>query len=181
MALRKQHPQLILVGELNEVPLETADLGNSPTEIMLKGEEFFRGKTVIHRTTAGVTGAATVLERAEEAVLGSFMTARAIASYLLRKRPALVTLLAMGERAQRKAPEDEACADYIEHLLSGKPYDPVQSLRSMVFESTAQKFLRGGKGYLPPEDPILCLQRDLFDFCLVAKRQGDQLVVIKAS
>jgi 2-phosphosulfolactate phosphatase len=181
MLLKKRHPELILVGEVNEVPLENADLGNSPSEIILKGEASFKGKAVVHRTTAGVTGAATVLEKAEEVILGSFMTAKAIAAYLLRRKPDLVTLLAMGDRAQKKAPEDEACADYIEHLLSGKPYDPVSSLRDVVFQATAQKFIEGGKKYLPREDPIFCLQRDLFDFVLIARRKGAELVVIKAS
>jgi 2-phosphosulfolactate phosphatase len=181
MWLKKQHPEIVLVGEVNEVPLENADLGNSPSEIILKGEAGFNGKAVVHRTTAGVTGAATVLEKAEEVILGSFMTAKAIAAYVLRRKPAFVTLLAMGERAQKKAPEDEACADYIEHLLSGKPYDPIRSLRDAVFQPTAQKFIKGAKKYLPREDPIFCLQRDLFDFVLIAKKKRDELVVIKAS
>jgi 2-phosphosulfolactate phosphatase len=181
MSLKKRHPELMLVGEVNEVPLENADLGNSPSEIILKGEVGFKGNAVVHRTTAGVTGAATVLEKADEVILGSFMTAKATAAYLLRRKPDLVTLLAMGERAQKKAPEDEACADYIEHLLSGKPYDPVRSLRDVVFQATAQKFIEGGKKYLPREDPIFCLQRDLFDFVLIAKRKEGELVVIKAS
>jgi 2-phosphosulfolactate phosphatase len=181
MSLKKRHPELILVGEVNEVPLENADLGNSPSEIILKGEASFKGKAVVHRTTAGVTGAATVLEKAEEVILGSFMPAKAIAAYLLRRKLDLVTLLVMGERAQKKAPEDEACADYIEPLLSGKPFDPVRSLRDLVFQPTAQKFIKGGKKYLPPEDPIFCLQRDLFDFVFTAKRKENELVVIKAS
>jgi 2-phosphosulfolactate phosphatase len=180
-AIKKRHPEFILAGEVNEIPLENADLGNSPSEIILKGEGFFKGKAVLHRTTAGVTGAATVLERAEQVVLGSFMTAKATASYLLRKNPDRVTLLAMGDRAQKKAPEDEACADYIEHLLSGKPYDPVESLRNVVFQPTAQKFIAGEKKFLPREDPIFCLNRDLFDFVLIAKREGNRLVVVKAS
>jgi 2-phosphosulfolactate phosphatase len=181
MWLKRRHPEIVLVGEVNEVPLENADLGNSPSEIILKGEASFKGKAVVHRTTAGVTGAATVLEKAEEAILGSFMTAKAISAYVLRRKPAFVTLLAMGERAQKKAPEDEACADYIEHLLSGKAYDPVRSLRNAVFQPTAQKFIKGAKKYLPREDPIFCLQRDLFDFVLIAKKKRDELVVIKAS
>ncbi len=177
---KKGHPDFILIGELNEVPLENADLGNSPSEIILKGEEWFRGKTVVHRTTAGVTGATAALERAEEVILTGFLTAKAVAEYLLRKRPDVVTLVAMGERALREAPEDEACADYLEHLLTGKSYDAVRSLRGVVFNSSTQKFLRGTREYLPREDPIFCLQRDLFPFVLVAKRKGGHLEVHKA-
>jgi hypothetical protein len=103
-AMKQDHPELVLVGEVNEVPIEGADLGNSPSEILLKSEGFFRNKTVIHRTTAGVTGAAAALERADEVILGSFMTAKAVATYIGEKSPALVTLVAMGERASKKPP-----------------------------------------------------------------------------
>ena len=177
---KKKHPEFILVGELNEVPLENADLGNSPSQIILKGEAWFKGKTVVHRTTAGVTGAAAALEGAEEVILGSFMTAKAVADYILGKKPEVVTLVAMGERGVKESPEDEACADYLEHLLTGKSYDAVRTLQRVIFHPSAQKFLLGTKEYLPREDPVFCLQRDLFHFVLVVKRAGGLLEVRKA-
>ena len=93
--------------------------------------------------------------------LGSFVMAKAIAACIQAKRPERVTLVAMGERAERPAPEDKACADYLEHLLTGKPYDPVGDFQEVVFQPTAQKFISGVRDYLPWEDPIFCLQRDL--------------------
>ena len=177
---KKEHPEFILVGELNEVPLENADFGNSPSQIILKGEAWFKGKTVVHRTTAGVTGAASALEGAEEVVLGSFLTAKAVADYILRKDPKVVTLVAMGERGLRESPEDEACADYLEHLLTGKSYDAVRTLQRVIFHPSTQKFLQGTKDYLPREDPVFCLQRDLFHFVLVVKRMEGLLDVRQA-
>jgi 2-phosphosulfolactate phosphatase len=85
----------------------------------------------------------------------------------------------MGDRATKRAPEDEACADYLEHLLVGKGYDPVNSLQEVIFQPTAQKFILGKKEYLPREDPIFCLQRDLFDFVLRVKKENDFMVVVK--
>jgi 2-phosphosulfolactate phosphatase len=85
--------------------------------------------------------------------------------------------VAMGERAERPAPEDEACADYLEHLLTGKPYDPVQAFREVVFQSTSQKFISGVRDYLPREDPIFCLQRDLFNLVLTVQAVGERLEV----
>jgi hypothetical protein len=87
----------------------------------------------------------------------------------------------MGDRANRPAPEDEACADYMEHLVTGKPYDPIGALQRIVFQVTAQKFLVGGKEYLPREDPIFCLQRDLFDFVLVVRKEGERLESFRVS
>ena len=177
VAIKEQFPEFILVGEVNEVPIEGGDLGNSPSGIVLKGEAFFKGKTVIHRTTAGVTGATEALQRADEVLLGSFLMAKAIAGYIKLKKQDRVTLVAMGDRAQKRAPEDEACADYLEHLLTGRPYDHLQSLRKILFQPTAQKFIQGTKAYLPREDPIFCMQRDLFDFVLKVQREKDEIVV----
>jgi 2-phosphosulfolactate phosphatase len=137
----------------------------------------FQAKTIIHRTTAGVTGAAAALETAQEILLGSFVLARAVARYIKEMGPDLVTLVAMGERALHPSPEDEVCADYLTHLLTGSTYDPVEAFRAIVFQPTAQKFIQGTKPYLPREDPVFCLQRDLFDMVLTVRTEGDQLVV----
>lgn len=177
VSLKETHPEWILVGEHNEVPLQGADLGNSPSEILRKGESFFRDRTVIHRTTAGVTGAAAALETADEVLLGSFLTAAATARYIRAKRPDLVTLVAMGERARNPSPEDEACAEALEYLLAGRPYDHLKAVAGILFEPSAQKFIRGGKSYLPGEDPVICLQRDLFDFALIARKEAGEIVV----
>ena len=112
-------------------------------------------------------------------MLASFMTAGAVARYIRGKNPSRLTLVGMGDRANKPAPEDEACADYIEHLVTGKPYDAIDALRRIVFQVTAQKFLVGGKEYLPREDPIFCLQRDLFDFVLKVRKEGDLLEVFQ--
>jgi len=170
-ALRSEHPDWILMGEVNEVPIRGGDLSNSPSEILKKGEGFFQGKTVVHRTTAGVTGVAAAMESAREVLLGSLLTARATARYILEKAPERVTLVAMGSRGQEAAPEDEVCAEYLEHLLTGRPHSPVAALGDILFQVTARKFLYRERPYLPPEDPVLCLQRDLFDFVLAAERE----------
>ncbi len=170
--LKRGNPDWALVGEVNEVPLKEADLGNSPAGILHKGAAFFNGKTVVHRTTAGVTGVAAASKAADEVILGSFVMVGAISRYILERDPDVVTLLAMGDRGERPASEDEACADYLEHLLTGRDYDPVETLRKVLFQETAQKFMRGEKAYLPPEDPLICLQRDLFDFALGVRQNG---------
>lgn len=165
----------VLVGEMNELPIEGFDLTNSPVEIMRRGRPFFAGKTVIHRTTAGITGALAAMEHSDEVLLASFLTARATAEYIRRQNPELVSIVAMGIRSLAPAPEDEFCGDYIESMLTEKSYDHTGALQHILAHETAQKFLRGDKEYLPREDPAIALQRDLFDFALRA-RQGGQFV-----
>ena len=177
--LARENPEFILVGEVDEVPLEGSEVGNSPSHIILKGEPYFRDKTVVHRTTSGVTGVASAYDKAKEIILGSFVMAKAVAAYIKSQNPPIVTLLAMGARAQKKAVEDEACADYLEHLLTGTPYDPIKVFKDIAFEKTAQRFIQGATEYLPKEDPVFCLQPDLFDFVLTVKRVENQLEVFK--
>jgi len=169
----------VLVGECDEVPIPGFDLTNSPFVIMRHGRALFEGRTVIHRSTSGVTGALAALENSTEVLLASFLTARATAEYIKSRRPELISIVAMGILSQQRAPEDEYCGDYIESLLSGKPYDHLEALQAILAHETAQKFLRGDKVYLPREDPSICLQRDLFDFTLRAQRQGDLVEAIR--
>ena len=166
----------ILVGEHNEYPIETFDLINSPSLIMAKGHEYFKGRDVIHRTTSGITGAVEALKYSDEVLLASFVNSYATAQYILKSDPELVSILAMGERSVKKAPEDEFCGDFIESLLSEKPYNHIQAIHEILNSETAQKFLRGDKPYLPREDPAICMQRDLFDFALRAQWE-DGLIV----
>ena len=177
LALKAGDKDLILIGEMGGVPVEGFDLGNSPSQILLRGTDFFQGKTVVQRTSAGVQGALAALEAAEEVLLGSFMVARATADYLKGRAPEEVSLVAMGVQLKEKAPEDEWCTRYLAHLLAGTEYDHNQALREIIFQETTQKFLRGDKAHFPAEDPILCLQRDIYDFAIQVTREGDRVVV----
>jgi len=176
-ALREKNPGLILIGETGGIPIEGFDLGNSPSEILRKGTGFFEGRTVIQRTSSGVQGAYAAMDGADEVLLGSYVVARATARYITAKRPKRVSLVAMGWSMEKDAPEDEWCARYFSHLLENAPYDHLTALREIVFHETTQKFLRMREAYFPPEDPLLCLQRDMFDFALRARREEELIVV----
>lgn len=175
-SLKRSNPSYILVGEIDEIPLEGADLTNSPTQILKKGRAFFQRRTVIHRTTAGVAGVRAAWNAGAEVILGSFVMARAVAEYIKASGGETISLVAMGSRGLRRAEEDEACADYLEHLLAGSPYDQVSHLKDIILDEICMRFTRGNMPYLPPEDPIFCLQRDLFDFVIEVKEEKGLLL-----
>jgi 2-phosphosulfolactate phosphatase len=177
----KTGDHVVLLGERDERPIPGFDLGNSPSEIIRRGRGFFQDKTVIQRTTAGVQGVKAALKATNTVLLGSFLIARATAWFILHLAPPVkrITLVAMGIRGKRPAPEDEACADYIEHLLTAAPYEHMEAIERIVSHETAQKFLRSGRAYLPREDPIYCLQRDPFDFALLAEEKEGLIEVSK--
>src|SRR5512136_703157 len=178
-ALKQRDRDLILVGEVSGIPIKGFDFGNSPSEILRKGSEFFKGKTVLQRTSSGVQGALLALNVADEVLLGSYALAGATARYIHSKKPETVTLVAMGWEAKEKAPEDEWCALYFSHLLGNGSYDHNEALREIVFHKTTQRFLRREEDYFPPEDPLICLQRDVYDFALRAEKQADRVEVHK--
>jgi len=174
----KREAGYLAVGEVGGQMVPGFDLGNSPSRILAAGRGIFAGRTVAQRTSAGITGAVAAARRSETLILGSFVTAGAIARYIQRLSPPpeVVSLVAMGANGQEITPDDEACADYLEHLLTGRAYDHVAALRRIVAHECTQKFLRGDQDWYPPADPLFCLQRDLFDFVLVATQENGQLV-----
>lgn len=169
----------VLLGELDGSSIEGFDLPNSPYLILRKGADFFRGRPAVHRSSAGVSGALAAMEHADEVMLTSFMTARATAKYILSRRPRRVSIVAMGDHRRVEVPEDQRCADYVDSLLSGRPYDHLQATNEILSNDSAQKFLRGDQPQYPREDPALCLQRDLFDFGLRAEKRGDWIEAVK--
>jgi 2-phosphosulfolactate phosphatase len=174
----KQKEGCLAVGEVSGKMVPGFDLGNSPSHILAAGRSMFAGRIVAQRTSAGVTGAVTAAHHADLVLLGSYVTAGAIARHIqeMSPPPHLVSLVAMGNAGQEVTPDDEACADYIEHLLTGRSYDHVTALQRVVGHECTQKFLRGDQPHYPPSDPVYCLQRDLFDFVLVATVEGEHLV-----
>lgn len=174
----KRETGCLAVGEVGGRRVPGFDFGNSPSRILATRPETFQGRVVALRTSAGVTGAVTAGQRTNLVILGSYTTARAISTYLqtLSPLPSVVTLVAMGNAGREISLEDEACADYLEHLLTGEPYDHATALQRILTHECTLKFLRGDQAHFPPADPILCLQRDLFNFALAASRENGRLV-----
>ena len=168
LELKKNRGYLAL-GEIGGVMVEGFDLGNSPGEIAAAGPDFFRGKTVVQRTSAGVRGVFAAVKSCKRIFAAGFTTARAVAEEIKRLNPSEVHLTAMGDSGETPAPEDEECAAYIHHLLDPTAaYDHSSSLKKILDHESARKFLRGDKAHYPPADVTWCLQRDIFPFAMQA-------------
>ncbi len=179
LRLKQRNRNYILVGEVGGLPIEGFDLGNSPSEILNQKPAFFSGKTAVQRTSAGVQGALAALEVADEVVVASYMVARATARYILSKQPAQVSLVAMGWEMKARAPEDDWCARYIAPLLGADAYNHNQAMREIVFNKTAQRFLSADEPRFPSEDPVLCLQRDVYGYALQVRRENTSVIIRK--
>src|ERR1051325_671410 len=138
LAFRQRDPDYLVAGEVKGIKVDGFDIGNSPADIVSKGESFFRGRRVAARSSAGTQGVLAAATHAELVILGSFMTAAATAAYIRTRAcgDAIVTIVAMGFEGVRTSVEDERCGDYIEPLLtaprgSQKPTPPPQQKQNL--------------------------------------------------
>lgn len=173
-ALRERHGWL-LAGEQGGVKIAGFDYGNSPAELLHAGSERFHGQTLVLRTSSGTRGVAAAIQHAPAVILGSLVMAEAVTNYVKISGAAAVSIVAMGSHGLTPSIEDEVCAELLEHRLSDQPYDWLDGLRRCLNDAYIRQALHGELNYLPPDDIVLCLQPDLFDFVLVA-RQHDGLI-----
>ena len=168
-AYRRQYPDAILCGERGGVMCEGFDYGNSPSQV---ADVDFTGTTVVHTTSAGVQGIVNATG-ADEILGGSLMTAKAIATYIRRKNPETVSLVAMGLAGVRQTEEDELCALYIKSLLEGKTLpDLEQQVFDLRYTEGAKFFDPAKQSVFPEKDFHLCTMYDRFDFVLRLRKES---------
>ena len=134
----------VLIGERKGIRIDGFDFGNSPSQVAAAKEKI-EGRVVIHTTSAGTQGIVNA-SGATEILTGSLVNARAVAEYIKRYAEAdsplarketsdtlfghmgsvetEVSLVAMGLGAEKRAEEDELCAEYIKAYVEGKEIPP---------------------------------------------------------
>lgn len=172
LALREADPRLLLMGEVEGVPIPGFDLSNSPVEV---GATDVEGRTLVHRTTAGTQGL-VIWRSAEPLLFAGLLNARATASWLLARDLTDVTLVATGVD-QRDGAEDLACADHIEALLRGGSPEAAAAVARVRSSDAARRFLDPRDVALPEEDLDACCRVDALDFAVVAHREEGALVL----
>lgn len=167
-AFAAEHRGSVLIGEVDGIKPDGFDFGNSPAEV--EGVDF-SGKTLVQSTRAGTTGVAHVPASAQ-VLAASLQNAAATAQWILRERPALVTLVAMGWEGRRRTDEDELCALYIRGLLEGGAY-PTGAIRALILASKeARKFGDPASPQFAARDLDHCLDVDAADFAIRVAREA---------
>lgn len=147
LAMKTRHPHLLLAGEIEALPIEGFDFGNSPWEI---SSADLRGRELVQRTTNGVI--ATLNARnSGEVLVGALVNAGVTARYILSRRPSRVVLVA----SHPSGDEDVACAEYLQGLLGGAGISPAQAEARTMGAAAAVKFLDGRHPRLHAEDIAL--------------------------
>jgi len=164
--LKAENPDLVLLGEVDGLPIEGFDFGNSPTAVQ---KADLSGKQLVLRTSSGTQGVVRCTA-VDEMVTGSFVGARAIATYLKQRRPAEVSFIITGGRPDNPNEEDTACADYLEALLSNQTPDPAPFLQRVWTGLNGRRFAADDHPAFPVSDLALATAVDQFDFVMKVQR-----------
>jgi 2-phosphosulfolactate phosphatase len=173
--LKKENPNVILMGERGGKIQPGFDYGNSPSQIESVN---FSGRTIIQTTSAGTQGFANA-QKADALITGSFVNAGAIVSYIRFASPQKLSLVCMGSEAREPSEEDTLCAEYIRASLSGKKIDVEPILEQIRNCASARKFFDPAKQWAPRRDFDLCLNISHCGFVLRAEAFRDRLVTLK--
>jgi 2-phosphosulfolactate phosphatase len=163
-----EHPDALLVGKPEIGASVRYHIPNSPTRLL---EQPLTGRTIIHRTGAGVPGVLAAAE-ADEILTGALVNADAIVRYLQRRAPEHVSLLILGHEGSGADLEDELCARLIQARLASEPFD-LGSWYAQLRAGPGRYFFTEAQQEYPREDFDRCLALDRFDFVLCAELQGD--------
>lgn len=167
--LKAQNPSFLLCGERDGRKQPGCDFGNSPHEIA--GLDL-AGRTLVHSTSAGTQGleAAT---GADQLLAGSLVNAAATVEYIRQQNPQRVSLVCMGLACQRPTQEDTLCAQYMQALLEGRPFDRQGAIEVLRQGDGARFFIPADQAFAPREDFDLCTQFDKFPYALPVHYTGE--------
>lgn len=166
VALKRQFPDALLLGERHARPLPGFDCGNSPTDL---AQFELHNRTLIHTTHSGTQGLTNALQ-ADEVITGALVNAAAIVRYIRARQPAQVTIVRMGHEATERCAEDDLCAELLVARLRGED-SPVSDIPARLrHASSAQKFFAPACDWAPEGDFHFCTRVDQFDFVLQLDR-----------
>lgn len=169
LALRKEIPGSLVMGEVGGLPPEGFDFGNSPTEIV---QQDLRGKHLIQRTGAGTQGAVRS-QNAGKLFAASFVVAEATVRAIRALTPSKVTFVITGRDFYG---EDCICAEYLEARLKDETPDPRPFLERAMNANEIR--------LMPPEifpnitsDIDYCSRLDYCNFAMPISREYGRLVM----
>jgi 2-phosphosulfolactate phosphatase len=168
LEVRRKLPKVLLAGEVDGLPIEGFDLGNSPCRFAASDLE---GKTIVQKTTNGVKAALHSLE-APLVIVTGFTNARATAEYLKKHfggTDARINLVA----SHPSGDEDLACAEYIRSLIAGEGMQS-DEVRDRIYAcETVKKFFDPSRPEFDANDIGYCAECLPAEFVMaVAQKEG---------
>lgn len=170
-ALKEEINQSMIMGEVDGLPVEGFDYGNSP--VQFDGRNL-SGIPLIQRTTSGTQGV-VLSQNAETLLTTSFCNAGATAEYVVGLSPVEVNFVITGKRSGDWGDEDQACADYIQSLILKRNEDPEHFLDRVRKSKPGRYFLNSKMSEYPLRDLEYCLEINKFNFIMEVQRLNEHL------
>lgn len=185
LALREKNPEFLLAGERDGLRIRAAqtggidfDLGNSPREFT---PEEVRGKTILMTTTNG-TRALQACAGAKHIFIGSFLSLRPLANWIIEQQPPKLILVCSGTYEEAALEDTLAAGALCEkiwvHYAGGAVADSAEIARR-IFPLMqmdligAMNHARNGRRLLANaalrNDVWFCLQRETLNFIAECK------------
>ncbi|NPV39810.1 MAG: 2-phosphosulfolactate phosphatase [Anaerolineae bacterium] len=167
--LAKNFPQALTIGEVNGIPIEGVNFGNSPS-IIEKAD--LENRTIIQRTTAGTQG---ILRSTNARIIlaTSLCCGWATARWIERESPDSLTLVETGVLDGGWGDEDKACADYVEALIRGETIDHHDLIRRVVGSRSGSFYSSVHDDVFPRQDLAIATDIDRFNFTMKVFQIGD--------
>lgn len=170
--LKEELANPVLIGERKGIKIEGFDFNNSPYFI---SQHNFEDKEIILSTSAGTKGIIAA-KNAAEIITGSFVNIKAAAEYIKRKKPEIVSLVAMGNNGVTEAAEDNLYAQELEKILMGENALTEAEIKNKLRSPAGDRFFREEtQSEMPKEDFKYSLKINKFDFVIKAAKKEDDI------
>lgn len=169
-ARRQKDPSYLLMGELQGIPIEGFDFGNSPHQFH---KNDIKDKILVQRTSSGTQGVVGC-SHATHILVSSFVIAEATLKRIRELNPTDVSLIATGKN---NGDEDLAFAEYLKKRLQGEPIE-LNPLLERVRNSPCAGRMQSGPTSYPDgaHDLHLATQPDLFPFAIEVYKENGLLI-----
>jgi 2-phosphosulfolactate phosphatase len=172
-ALKKLHPEYVLIGERDGEKVDGVDFGNSPAEM---GHADFSHKQVIMTTSAGTKGLVAATKATKQVITASFVNIGAVSAYIKQQPIEQVRIICTDNRWEDN--EDAECAEALKCLLESKPIDTEAIHKRLLVHPSSQRFLQSDD-VLYRRDFDYCMAFNRFNFILLTTMVDHRIVLKK--
>lgn len=163
LALKKDHPEYVLMGEVGGEHIPGFDYCNSPVKISTAD---LKGKILVQRTSSGTQGVIRSI-KSKKILCSSFVVAHATLKRIHHVKPKTITFVITGGlETEHKGDEDRALADYLEQLILENNVDPKPYLTRVIDSPYGQDSLHEIVSWRKKHDLDAVLALDRFPFVM---------------
>lgn len=162
-ALKAQHPDYLLAGEVGGLPIADFDLDNSPFSVSMAD---VNDKILVQKTTHGVKATLSALNASQIFVTGfsnASQTAQHVRYLMASKGYRTVNVIA----SHAQDDDDFSCAEYIRDLILGLgQISPEEIVARICNSRSAKKFQVAEQNGFDPRDLDICTRQVQSDFVM---------------